>query len=180
MSLNVPKPCLQIGKETPCISTGGDYTTLSLPFSTPFYLSSVWILIAQSVMVSGFWLDSQWWYLIFFMFLWGLCVMIGHAQLSLLILGEPHWGIDNYRLIIYLSDWLPVYMCQDDTCGIISQSDHKSYDQKSKCSRLYVYHWMRHIGFCENLSSLQHGIRLRNTLHSGVVASPVQVRTVKV
>ena len=33
------------------------------------------------------------------------------------------------------------YMCQDDTCEIISQSGHpfNSYEQKSKCS-IYVYH----------------------------------------
>ena len=34
-------------------------------------------------------------------------------------------------------------MCQDDTCEIISQSDHpiKSYDQKTDAP--YVYHWIR-------------------------------------
>jgi len=51
-----------------------------------------------------------------------------------------HCGIDNYRLFYYLSafaeNWLRgVYMCQNDTCEIISQSDHpfKGYEQKSKC-----------------------------------------------
>jgi len=39
-------------------------------------------------------------------------------------------------------------MCHNDTCEIITQSDHsfKSYDQKPQCSR-YVYHWMRQIRF---------------------------------
>ena len=41
-------------------------------------LSSVWILIEQSVMVSGI-----------VMSLWGLWFMIGHVQLSLLIMGAP-------------------------------------------------------------------------------------------
>ena len=48
-----------------------------------------------------------------------------------------------------ISCWLKgVYMCQDDTCEIISQSDHpfNNYDQKSKCS-IYVSHWMRHIRY---------------------------------
>jgi len=60
-----------------------------------------------------------------------------NAQLNL---QGAHWGIDNYRPSNYLSDfdenWLKgVYMCQDDTCGIISQSDRsfKTHDQKSKC-----------------------------------------------
>jgi len=72
--------------------------------------------------------------------------------------GGPHWVIDNYRLFNYLSDfaenWLKgVYMYQDDTCEIISQSDHSfnGYGPKSKCST-YVYHWMRLIRFqYENL-----------------------------
>jgi len=39
--------------------------------------------------------------------------------------GGPHWGIENYRLFNYLSyfaeNWLKgVYLCQDDTCEIIS------------------------------------------------------------
>jgi len=39
-------------------------------------------------------------------------------------------------------------MCQDDTCEIISQSDHSfnDHDQKFKCS-IYVYHSMRLISF---------------------------------
>jgi len=64
--------------------------------------------------------------------------MIGHAQLSWLIMGGHHWGIDDYRLFNYLSDfpesWLKsVYMYQDNTCEIIFRSDHSftSYDQKS-------------------------------------------------
>jgi len=90
----------------------------------------VWISIERSVVVSG----------IVYVFL-GLWFVIGHVQLSLLIM-----GIDNFRLFNYLYDfsgnWLKgVYMCQNGTCEIISQSDHsfKSYDQKSKCS-IYVYH----------------------------------------
>jgi len=66
--------------------------------------------------------------------------MIGHRQLSLLIMGA-YWYIDNYRLFIYRSDfaekWLKgVYMCRDDTCEMISLSDQpiKSYTQKLKCS----------------------------------------------
>ena len=60
--------------------------------------------------------------------------------------GRVNWGIDNYRLFIYLSDfaenWLEgVYMCQYDTCEIISLSNHqfKGYTPKSKRS-IYVYH----------------------------------------
>jgi len=67
--------------------------------------------------------------------------------------GGPHWGIDNYRLFDYLSvfaeTWLKgIYMCWEDTCEIISQSDHSfnSYDQKSK-RPIYVYHRMRLIRF---------------------------------
>ena len=42
--------------------------------------------------------------------------------------GGVHWGIDNYGPCSYLSDfaenWVKgVYMCQDDTCEIISLSD---------------------------------------------------------
>jgi len=61
--------------------------------------------------------------------------------------------VGNYRVFNYLSDfaekWLKVvYMCQRDTCEIISQSDHpfNSCDQNSKCS-IYDYHWMRVIRF---------------------------------
>jgi len=35
----------------------------------------------------------------------GFAVVIGHEQLSLLIMGGPHWGIDNYRPFNYLSDF---------------------------------------------------------------------------
>ena len=105
--------------------------------------------------------------------------MIGHVQLSLLIMGGGHWVMANYNLFTYLLDfaenWLRgVYVCQDDTCNIISQSDYpfKSYDQTSKCS-IYVYHCMR-------LIRIRMKIWLRNTLHLGVVTPPVQVRTVHV
>jgi len=61
--------------------------------------------------------------------------------MSLLIRG----GISNYGPFNYRSDfaenWLKgVYMYQDDTCEIISQSDPSlnSYDHKSKCS-IYMY-----------------------------------------
>jgi len=66
---------------------------------------------------------------------------------------RARWGIDSYRLFNYLSDfaenWLNgVYMYQDDTREIISQSNHpsNSYERKSKCS-IYVYYWMRLIRF---------------------------------
>jgi len=75
------------------------------------------------------------------------------SRVAVPIMRGVHWGFYNYRLFGYLSDfaenWLKgVYMCQDDTCGIISQSDHSfnSYDQKSKCC-IYVYGWMRLIRF---------------------------------
>jgi len=92
------------------------------------YLSSVWISIERWVIVSG----------IVYVFL-GLWFMIGHMQLSLPVRGGAHWGIDNYRLFNYLSDfaknWLKgVYMCQNDTCEIISQSDRPFNNSKSKCS----------------------------------------------
>jgi len=40
------------------------------------------------------------------------------------------------------------FMCRDNTCEIIYQSDHlfNSYDQKFKCS-IYVDHWMRLVRF---------------------------------
>jgi len=55
----------------------------------------------------------------------------------------------NYRSD-FAENWLKgVYVCQYDTCEIISQEDHPfdSYDRKSECS-IYVDHWMRHIRFC--------------------------------
>jgi len=67
--------------------------------------------------------------------------------------GGPLGHIDNYRAANYLSDFAEnqlkgVFVCQDDTGEIISQSDHSfnSYDQKPKFS-IYVYHWMRLIRF---------------------------------
>ena len=96
-----------------------------------------WISLNNQCLVSGI-----------VMSFWGLWFMIGHVQLSWLIIGGP-----NYRPFNYLSDfaenWLEgVYMYRDGTCEIISQSDHSfcSYDQTSKCS-IYVYHWMRLIKF---------------------------------
>jgi len=121
-----------------------DRTTSKLPFDLGIkgILTLRVDLIEQWVIVSG----------IVYIFL-GLWFMIGHVRLTLLIMGGPHWGIDKYRLFNYLSDfagnWVKgVYMCQNDTSEIISQSDHpfKSYDQKSKCS-IYVYHWVRLIRF---------------------------------
>ena len=113
--------------------------------------------------------------------LWGFVVLIGHEQLSLLIMGGGPIVDDNYRQFNYLSDfaekWLEcVYMCQDDTCEIISLSDHpfKGYAQKSRCT-IYAHHWMRHTRFCVNLSGLWHGIRLCNTMHLGVVPQYVYV-----
>ena len=62
--------------------------------------------------------------------------MVGYAAVEFTNYGGPHW--DNYELFNFLSDlaenWLKgVYMCQDDTCEIISQSDHpfKSYNQNA-------------------------------------------------
>jgi len=55
------------------------------------YLGSVWFSIEQSVMVFG---------IVF----WGLWFMIGHSLLGLLNMGA-HWGINNYRLLNYLSDF---------------------------------------------------------------------------
>jgi len=63
----------------------------------------------------------------------------------------------NYRSFnytkFYLSDFTEnwskcVYVCQNGTREIISQSDHpfQSYDQKFKCS-IYVHYWMRPIRF---------------------------------
>jgi len=78
------------------------------------------------------------------MSLWGLWCVIGHMQLSLHLWG-PHWGINNCRLFNYLSDfaedWLKcVYMCQNDTCEIICQSDHpfNSCDQKSNAPYMSI------------------------------------------
>jgi len=54
----------------------------------------VWIPIEQSVMVS-----------VSIIVLWVSPSVIGHEQLSLLIMGGAHWGIDNYRPFNYLSDF---------------------------------------------------------------------------
>jgi len=82
----------------------------------------------------------------------GFVVVIGCVQLSLLIMGAS-LGHRQLSAVNYLADfaerWLKgVCMYQDDTCEIISQSDHSfnSYDQNSKSS-IYVYHWMRLIRF---------------------------------
>ena len=53
----------------------------------------MWISIEQSVKVSG----------IVYVFL-GFVVVIGHVQLSLLIMG-PHPGIDNYRAFNDFADF---------------------------------------------------------------------------
>ena len=52
-----------------------------------------------------------------------------------------HWGINNYRLFNYLSDFAEnrlkgVYMYQDDTCEIIALSNYSfnNYDQKPNCT----------------------------------------------
>jgi len=101
-------------------------------------LNFVWISIGQSVIVSG----------IVYVFMRSVAHdWSGADQFT------NYGGIDNYRMFNYLSyfaeNWLKgVYMCQDDTCKIISQSDHpfNSKDQKFKFS-IYVYHWMRLIRF---------------------------------
>ena len=59
--------------------------------------------------------------------------MIGHVQLSLLIMGGPTDWLFSY-LSAFAGNWLNgVHMYQNDTCEIISQSDHpfNSYDKKS-------------------------------------------------
>ena len=83
------------------------------------------------------------WYCLGFM---GFAVRDWSCAVGFTNYGGAHWGIDNYKSPNYLSDfaenWLKcVYVCQDDTCEIISQSDYSfnSYDQKSKWS-LYVHH----------------------------------------
>jgi len=96
----------------------------------------VWISIEQSVIVSD---------IVFLGFVvhdWSCA-----AEFS------NYGGIAIDRLLNYLSDfaenWLKsVYMCQNDTCEIVSQSGRSfnSYDQESKCS-IYVYHWMRLVRF---------------------------------
>ena len=88
---------------------------LILPFShqcTQLYSQPCWhiglVWLSHSWMglkgyLSGSRLNSQWWYLVLFMSSWGLWFMIGHVQLSLLIMGGgSHWGIDNHRLFIFL------------------------------------------------------------------------------
>jgi len=98
-------------------------------------------------------MQSVIWHLILFMSLWGFAVCDWSCAVEFTNYGGPYWGIDNNRPFNYLSDfaenWLKgFYMCQDDTCEIISELGHplNSYDQKSKCS-IYVYLWMRHIRF---------------------------------
>ena len=95
--------------------------------SSIIYLSSAWISIEQSVKVSG----------IVYVFL-GFVIDDWSCAVELANYGGHHWGIDDYRLFNYLSDfpesWLKsVYMYQDNTCEIIFRSDHSftSYDQKS-------------------------------------------------
>ena len=75
---------------------------------------------------------------------WGLWLRLVICPVEFTNYRGLHWGIDNYRAFNYLPDyaenWLKgVYMYQDDTCEIISQSDQSfnSYDQKSKFS-IYV------------------------------------------
>jgi len=80
----------------------------------------MWISIEQSMSVSG----------IVYVFMESV-VLIGHVQLSLLILGDPTWASITNRLVNYLSDfvdnWLKdvnIDVCQDGVCAIISQSDY--------------------------------------------------------
>ena len=90
--------------------------------------------------------------------------MIGQKQLGLLIMAtQLHIG--NYRPFNYHSDFAEhglkgVYICQDDACEILSQSDYpfKSYNGKFKYS-IYVYQRMRRIRFHVNIfGSLWPGI----------------------
>jgi len=78
----------------------------------------VWISVEQSVMVSG----------IVYVFM-GFVARNWSCAVEFTNYGRPHCGIDNYRPFNYISDfaenWLNnVYLCQDDTCEIISQSHH--------------------------------------------------------
>ena len=104
----------------------------------------------------GFKLNSQWWFLVLFVFMGfvvsdcsrlavvtnygGTCALttIDHLNiiLILLILAERCLHVSGWHLL------KGVYMCQDDTCEIISQPDHpiKGYDQKSECSLLDEAH----------------------------------------
>jgi len=86
--------------------------------------------------------------------------------------GGPHWGIDNYKLFNYLSDfaeiWLEgVYVCQDDTCEITSLSDHplKSYAQRSNAPYTSIIARGRQIRFGVKILAAWPEIRLRNTLY---------------
>ena len=85
----------------------------------------MWISIEQSVIVS-----------VLFTALWDLRCMIGHVQLSLLIMGGPHWGIDNYKLFNYLicqELWLEgVYMLRmTPTKSFLYQTTHSIVMVKS-------------------------------------------------
>ena len=57
------------------------------------YLSSVWISIEQSVMVSGI------------LYVSGVCGCDWSSAVEFTNYREPHWGIDNYRLFNYFSDF---------------------------------------------------------------------------
>ena len=82
--------------------------------------------------------------------------MIGHGRLSLLIMRGPTGALTTIGCLIsdFDENWLKGlrskvkgYLCQNDTCQIIPQSDHpfKSYDQTSKCSVMSIIG--RHIRF---------------------------------
>ena len=96
------------------------------------------------------------------MSLWDLWFMIGHVQLSSLIMGGGHWGIDNYRLFYYFSAFakkiltercLHVYM-YTYTCirmtpvqSFLNQTTHSKFMIKNQTLFTYIYHWMRLIRF---------------------------------
>ena len=106
------------------------------------YLSSVWISIKQSVMVSGV-----------VCVLYGLSYVIGHVQLSSLIVGG-HWDSDNYGLLNYICVILLKSGWKVSTCvrmasvtSFLNQTTPFNSDyRKSKCS-IYDYHQMSLIGF---------------------------------
>jgi len=72
------------------------------------YLSSVWISIKHSVMVSGF----------VYIFM-GSVVRDWSCAVEFTNYGGPHWGVDNYRLLNYLADFAENWLkgvCKVSTC----------------------------------------------------------------
>ena len=84
--------------------------------------------------------------------LWGLWVMIGHVQLSLLIMGS-HWGFDNYRPFNYFSDFAGSWLKGVDIFSgwhlwnYFSPTHSKAMIKNLNAPSIYVCHWMRHIRY---------------------------------